>query len=460
MLCMALGFAGCKDDDIQFFDGHYDSMSDTTIYASGTSSQAAVTLHHIDRLEEYSLSTTPTQLLGKWLWLGIGSGSQYKPVYSWRGGSYHAITFEQGGIYWMRNGANRVDGTYKIKSHGNTLSIDPGMNTMVGTFSVTQNIHDDFFIKSLYGARAYDIDSEGLLRIYYTRTDCLVLVSAAAVPAAETCSPEVDGLFGEWEMAGVAYGNGIFKDSFQGGMVVFNNDYTAIATGGCCLLTSSLARSPLYYLYEFGSLSIGDRLYHVTIEGDLLYLCGGLDLCSPTFVLRRVAGSGQKASNRIQRDGYCIELYLTNSEGQRTDQFPYGENVVFNINIINECDTVLSLNNMFYLFHNHSMPEMIYGTHLERRTLRSNTFSGGSMDISEPTLIQPHSSRHWQCTLYPTKTIETTPPLGYATHTAYFPGGSYYIEYFLMPEGDMAFKLRHDFTITGMPPKEKPCERL
>lgn len=417
-------------------------VADTTIVGR----DGEIPLRRVEQIEEMNLVHIPTTLGGEtWRWVGIGDGESYKPIFSWHGSAMYCIGFLPNGSIDMNCGANEGFGSYVADGH--SLSISVNGYTLIGTFSVVEQLCDDLFMEAVEKAFRYEITGEGLLRIYYSETEYLQLVSGKAAGGNGVGFASLEGCFGTWRFVGVYYANGAFVSDGDGEMRL-NNDYTVVTSGGGSLLTPRLSDGIHCYDLDRASLSVGGCFYHVVIDGNRLFLCGSLELTSPTLVFERDAEShtGITAGNRIQRDGFHAEMYLTDSIGQRKDRFAYGENVVFNIDITNECDTAISLPAPSNLFESSSHTQFwIEGTGLAHPTMLANVRQSAP---NEPTIVSAHATRHWQCTLFQSKTIETTPPLGISKFTQPFVEGSYFTETYLNLGGRYVVKMRKDFTIS------------
>ena len=267
-------------DSVDFVTDIAHNEADTMIV--NTTTQQTIVLQHCRALEQAILDNVPTNLNHKWRWVGIGKRSQYKPVFSWRGNSMFTVAFQYDGSIDIHDGSNAIDGSYTAGERA--LRIQMGMSTLVGNLSKTLSIYEMSFKQYLSNAKAYNIDSEGLLRIYYSDTDYILLAAADAVGDQVSSCPTKKELVGRWILKSVAYGNGTysFKDE---GIVLFNDDGTMETRGSGSLLVRSLADGIYTYDYHAGTLAIDNRQYNVSTEGNYIYLCGGLALNEPTIVM-------------------------------------------------------------------------------------------------------------------------------------------------------------------------------
>ena len=444
MLAVGLLTASCSDEvkDGGFTTRGSDIVADTIIVGS----KGEIPLRRVEQVEDMNLVHIPTTLGGEtWRWVGIGDGESYKPVFPWHGAAMYYIGFLPNGSIDMHCGANTVYGSYVADDK--SLSISINGHTRIGTLSVAEQLCDDLFLEAVEQAISYEITTRGFLRIYYSDTEYLQFVSAKAAGGNGVGFSTLEGCFGTWRLVGVYYANGAFVCD-GGGEVRLKNDYTVVTSGGGSLLTPKLSDGLHYYDLEHSSLSVGGCLYNAVNDGNRLYLCGGLDLESPTLVLERDEDSptGITAGSFVQRDGFHAEMYLTDSTGQRKDRFAYGENVVFNIDITNECDTSISLPVPAALFESSSHTQFwLEGTGLAHPTMLANVRQSTPND---PTIVAAYATRHWQCTLFQSKTIETTPPLGISKFTTPFVEGSYFIVTYLNLGSRFSVKVRKDFVIS------------
>ena len=441
MLASGIMAAACSDDALADATTRgADVVADTTIAGSG----GEVVLRRTEQIEDITLAHTPTSLYETWRWVGIGDAGGYKPLFPWRGSFMYSIAFNADGIANLHCGINGGVGAYHLE--GSSVVFDTFGFEMMGSLSKAHIVYDHFFMEFLSQKLTYSIDTRGMLRLYYSDTEYLSFVSAAAAGGSGTANPFTEQFFGTWRFVGAYYANGAFV-SDGGGEVQISNDYTMLTSGGGNIVAPSVAPGRHCLDFESGAMVVEARDYDVTIDGDRMYLCGGIDLTSPTIILEREEGTPAASScgSRIQRDGFHAELFLTDSAGVRKERFRCGQNIVFNVAITNECDTAITLPAQNAIFHQRRPPLMIYKTDPEKTMQLANQ---GQDAPRTPTTIAPHATMLWQSPLYSGRGIEATPPLGKPTLSTVLDDGRYYTELYLMLGGRYAVKMRHDFTIS------------
>lgn len=440
---LASGFiaASCSDDTAAGGTTRStDGVADTTITGSG----GEVRLRRTEQIEDITLAHTPTSLYETWRWVGIGDDANgYKPLFPWHGSFLYSIAFNADGRADMHCGINGGVGIYHLE--GSSVVFDTFGFEMMGSLSKAHIVYDHFFMEFLSQKLTYSIDTRGMLRLYYSDTEYLSFVAASAAGGSGTANPATEQCFGKWRFVGAYYANGAFV-SDGGGEVLFGNDYTMITSGGGNVVVPSIAPGRHCFDYESGAMVVATQGYDVTIDGDRMYLCGGIDLTSPTIILEREDDTpGTGFGNRIQRDGFHVELFLTDSAGVRQERFRCGQNIVFNVAITNECDTAITLPAQNSIFHSRRPPLMIYKTDPGKTMQLANQ---GQDAPRQPTTLAPHATMLWQSPLYAGRGIEATPPLGKPTLGTMLDEGRYYTELYLMLGGRYAVKMTHYFTIS------------